>query len=38
MPEGERRRLLVRCQSVTSAGYDADLVSLCKLLQSTAAR
>ncbi|MGB3875436.1 MAG: hypothetical protein WA980_06255 [Shinella zoogloeoides] len=34
MPESERMQLVKRCRGVTSGGYDAALVKLCRLLQT----
>lgn len=38
MSADDRRKLLVRCGSVTSSRYDAQLVELCRLLRLSAAR
>lgn len=38
MSSGERNTLIKRCNSVSSGGYDAALVNLCKLLRMSASR
>lgn len=38
MSPNDRRKLLVRCASINSGGYDAQLVELCRLLRLSAAR
>ncbi|TPP11142.1 hypothetical protein [Rhizobium glycinendophyticum] len=38
MSRDDRRKLLVRCDSITGASYDAQLVELCRLLRLSAAR
>jgi hypothetical protein len=39
LSSAEQRRLIRRCRDVTgSGGYDASLVSLCRLLQASASR
>lgn len=38
MSPPERQRLLIRCGSITSSGYDPALVDLCRLLRLSAAR
>ena len=38
MSPAERQRLLTRCGSITSSGYDPALVELCRLLRLSAAR
>jgi len=38
MPADERRMVIKRCRDVVNGGYDRGLVSLCRLLQSSASR
>jgi hypothetical protein len=38
MSSSERQKVLKRCNSISSDSYDEGLVSLCRLLRTTASR